>query len=261
VELAMIQYYWFTITIIILIITSYQDYKNRIIPDKYWAILITLSFPSYIYWILEIASSEEKIISIINIILSLIIAFLLFFLGSFGGGDSKALIVLSLTTPVTRDGYEFLFLQFDPFPSIFAILLFLLIYFLAFAFLLLLRNLFEIRSYGSPFRHTEGSLIAKLNTLLSSRRIRTSKLNSIKHSDPAEIFETDKWILYAPVFQGPIEDDVAIKLERELRESVIQDAISTEREYIWFRPQPPGLIVITLSYLSWVFLASPISPF
>lgn len=257
----MIQYYWFIITIIILVLASLEDYKNRIIPDKFWGILIVLALPSYLYWTSEIATSNEIFLSIINIILSIIIAFLLFFLGSFGGGDSKALIVLSLTTPVTRDEFRFWFVDFDPFPSIFAILLFLLVYFLAFAIILLLRNIFEIRLYGRLFQHTEGSTMEKFNTLLSSRRVHATELSRLKHSDPAEIYQQEKWVLLAPVFQGPVEDDEAIRLETELRDQVIHDARITEREYIWFRPQPPGLIVITLSYLSWILLGSPISPF
>ena len=257
----MIQYYWFAITLTILILTSFEDYKNRLIPDKYWAILIGLALPSYIYWVSQLASSDEKIVSIINIILSIIIAFILFFLGSFGGGDSKALIVLSLTTPITREGFNFWFLDFDPFPSILAILLFILVYFLAFALFLLMRNIFEIRIYGGLFRHTGGSFLDKFNTLLSSRRVHKSKFSGLKHSDPAEIYLLNKWILYAPVFHGPVEDDEAIKLEKELREQVIDDASTTEREYIWFRPQPAGLIAITLAYLSWILLGSPVSPF
>ena len=101
----------------------------------------------------------------------------------------------------------------------------------------------------------------KFNTLLSSRRVHASQLLGLKHSDPAEIYQDDAWILLAPVFQGPVEDDEAIRLETELRNQVINDAEITKREYIWFRPQPPGLIVITFAYLSWLVLASPLSPF
>jgi Flp pilus assembly protein protease CpaA len=256
----MIEIYWFSITIVLLIWASMEDIKTRLIPDKIWLIFILLSLPTYIYWFNQSASENERIISIINILLSLLLGFIFLFFG-FGAGDSKALVVLSFTTPITSNNFELPIFTFELIPSIFAILIFFQIYLILFSILLFCRNLIEIRKFGSLFAFTEGSKLGKLMVLFSSRRIAKTEFDTISHSDPAEILNLDKWALSAPLFQTLEEDDIAIERERLARVKAIEDARETNREYLWFRPQPPGLVFITLAYITWILFASPLSVF
>ncbi|OLS26199.1 MAG: Preflagellin peptidase [Candidatus Heimdallarchaeota archaeon LC_2] len=255
----MIHLFWLLLTLVILVWATYEDLKYRMIQDKIWAIFIIFALPSYIFWVNTIATSDERIISIINIIFSIIITFVLFIGGSFAGGDGKALILLSLTTPITTWDPDILYLNQSPLLSVFFILLLFLAYTLLFALSLLIRNLFEIKKFGKLFGMTEGSVFAKINVLLSSRRVEFSHIVHIKHSDPAEIYDLGGWKLFAPIFQGAIEDEEAIKIEIEMREKALNDAKNTNREYLWFRPQPPGLFILTLAYLTWIIIGGPYS--
>ncbi|MHA2028864.1 MAG: prepilin peptidase [Candidatus Kariarchaeaceae archaeon] len=256
----MIQVYWFLITLIMFIWASIEDVKTRIVQDRVWLILMLLALPTYIYWLNEIATEDEKLLSIINILFSIFVGIAVFIFG-LGGGDSKAIMVISLTTPVTMENFYFPLINFYPVLSILAILVIFQTYFVLFALSLVIRNIIEIRRFGNLFEFTEGSKMKKVLTLMAARRVSKSDFAYLKHSDPAEIYLDYKWILYTPVFQANEEDDVAIAKERIMREQAINDASLTQREYLWFRPQPPGLVFITLAYLTWIVFASPLSPF
>lgn len=237
-----------------------EDLRARIIQDRIWLILFILALPAYIYWLTQIATPEEKIISIINILFTLIFSFLFLF-GGMGFGDIKALIVLSFTTPVTHSTIRIPVIGFDLILSFLAILFFFFLYLILYSWLLLIRNIVEITKYGALFKETQGSILTKFNALLSSRRVSITKLENLKHSDPIEFLINDQWTLLTPLYQPIEEDEIAIAKEKEARKQALIDATSTNRDYLWYRPQPPGLVFITISYISWILFSSPVTPF
>lgn len=255
----MIHLYWFIITLGILLWGSYEDLTNRLIQDRVWLTFIILSLPSYIYWVNTIASYDDKLISFINILFTIIITFFLFSGGSLAGGDAKALLIIPLTTPITFWEPDIPYLDQSPLLSVFLLLFIFAVLMILFALSLLIRNLIEIKQYGKLFGKTEGNFLAKINVLISSRRVEFNKIHKLKHSDPAEIYDLGAWRLYAPIFPGFIDDDEAFKLEKEMREKALNDAKLTNREYIWFRPQPPGLMFLTLAYIIWAIIGGPYS--
>ena len=144
------------------------------------------------------------------------------------------------------------------FPSIIYILGNMVIGFILFAVILFFYNLIAIKYYGPLFNETSGSLLQKINVMISSRRISSSEVASLKHEDPAEIYTNGLWVLFTPIFQSPLDDEAYEKIETEAREQAANDVKVSNRSYLWVRPQPPGLVFIMFAYIFWIIFGSPL---
>ncbi len=250
---------WVILTLTCLCIATIEDIKNRSIPDKIWLVQIIGGLLLLIFWMNSNISTESKLLAIINITIAFIFAYIFFIVGSFGGGDSKAIIAISISSPVAiADNLSEVEIHF---PSIVYILANMMVGLIFFTIILLVLNLYQIKRFGPLFGETSGSLLSKLNVLLSSRRIAASQVENLRHEDPAEIFDGIRWKLYTPIFTEPMEDEEFEKVEREVREKATTDVRETSRSYLWTRPQPPGLLFMTAGYVYWVFLGSPLAYF
>lgn len=249
---------WCLSSIFFLTIASIQDWKSRLISDKIWLTQLIVSIILYYSWYSSEAKPQAKLLSIINILMTVIFAFSFFYFGAFGGADSKALIVLMINSPIA---YSFSLIKSNsriPYPSIMFLLFNMFIFFLLFAFFLMFLNIYQIRKYGPLFKETRGSIPQKLNALFSCRRIPRQEIASIKFHDPVEILEANYWKLHTPIFEGPLDDEEFEKREKEIRETAIINVDESEKQYLWMRPQPPGLIFILLAQIMWIFVGSPL---
>ena len=253
-----LEYAFVTITLISLTWASYEDMKHRLVPDKIWLIQIVFALPFLVIWFIEYADFLMRIVAILNLVFSFILAIVFYMLGSFGGGDSKAIIALSFTTPVYLVGLSLGNVSSKSMPAVLGILTNMLLFILLFALLLLIMNLKSASKYGGLFSETSGSIMGKLAILISGRRVPAEMINALTHDDPAEIYEEDTWRLSTPLFSEPLEDDEYEKVETENRQTAHQNAIDTSRTYIWVRPQPPGLVFLFMGYIYWILLGSPI---
>ncbi len=253
-----IGYAFVIISLFCLIWASYKDLKNRLVPDKIWLIQIALALPFLVIWFIDYANFLMRMVAILNLVFSFILAIVFFMLGSFGGGDSKAIIALSFTTPAYLIGISLIEVSSESIPAILGILTNMLLFILVFALILLFLNLKSASKYGGLFSETSGSFMGKLAILISGRRVPAEVINTLTHDDPAEKYEDDTWSLYTQLFAEQMEDDEYEKMETENREIAYQNAKETSRSYLWVRPQPPGLVFLFLGYIYWIFLGSPI---
>ena len=145
-------------------------------------------------------------------------------------------------------------------PPIFFFLGNMFVFFLLFALMLLVFNLFQIRTYGPLFSETNGTFGSKLAIIFSGRRVPRNSVENLKHEDPAEIFE-GYWRLHTPILERPLEDEEYEKIEKEAREKAWEDIQASTRTYLWTRPQPPGLVFFVLGYLSLIIFGSPFLAF
>jgi hypothetical protein len=137
----------------------------------------------------------------------------------------------------------------------------MMVWLLIFTFSLFIINLVQIRKFGPLFGETSGSFFAKFNVLISARRLEANRIAQLKHEDPAEIYDEENWKLHTPLFMEPMEDEEFERMEKQAREQAVTDVEKTQRTYLWTRPQPPGLIFLTLGYVSWVIFGSPLALF
>lgn len=250
--------YWVLVTIVPLLIASYYDFKNRLVPDKIWLIQIALGIGIYSFWILSNPKFLDILLSIINFFLSFIIALVVFYLGAFSAADSKALISVSISSPLYFTLVDPYFILDVEFPAIIPYMVNFYIFFILFAIFLFTNNMISIFKYGSLFSETSGTIFDKIGALISGRRIPREKIKNLKHEDPAEKYIDGKWKLYLPTFQEILDDEEYFKREEKAKREVIQAIENSDRTYLWTRPQPPGIIFLFLGYVSMIVLGSPI---
>jgi hypothetical protein len=249
------EWMWFFLTSLCLLWAAIEDIKHRIVPDKVWLIQISLGIVIFFKWLNEVDSYNRKLIAVINILMGISFFFITFLGGFMGGGDSKAILAISISSPMVFGLEES---ELPDFPAILHILTNMGCMLLMFGFILLLINLIQRGKYGPLFSETSGTILSKLYVLLSGHRVVSERLSDLEHEDPLEVFENDQWKLHTPIFVEQLEDEEFEKMEREARIKAAEDAQSTNRSYLWVRPQPPGMVFFLLGYLLWVFIGSPL---
>ncbi|MCY3411089.1 MAG: prepilin peptidase [Candidatus Heimdallarchaeota archaeon] len=234
---------------------AYEDIKSRLAPDKIWIIQIGLSIPFLIIWFTQNQDFIARALVVSNIILGVIIAFVFAYLGAFGGGDSKALIATSISSPILLSFHEFTGAVLMP--SIFFFLVNMFILFIIFALFLLIYNLSTIRTFGPLFGETSGNMGQKISILISGRRLAKDKVENLRFEDPAEKLE-EEWHLWTPLFDTEmLDDDEFERIEKEQRKEAWENIRYTERTYLWTRPQPPGLVFFVIAYILLLIFGSP----
>lgn len=244
-------------TIICLAWAAIEDIKNRLVPDKIWIIQILIAAIGLFFWFGDNIGFIERIVVISNIILGIVLGFAFVSFGAFGGGDGKALIATSISSP-----FLYTFAKVDQtlfMPPIFFLLTNMFFFFLLFAIMLLINNIYSINKMGPLFSETSGSLLTKFSILISGRRTKRENVEYLMHEDPAEILD-GAWKLHTPLFSEPLTDEEYEKIEKETRNKVWNDIQAGKRTYLWTRPQPPGLVFFVLAYLSWIIFGSPLLP-
>lgn len=85
------------LTLAVLIPSTILDIKTREVPDEFWIVGSILGLAMSI---VEVLTSELPVLSlIVSITIGSMLGLALFYMGFFGGADSKALMFLSLTLP------------------------------------------------------------------------------------------------------------------------------------------------------------------
>lgn len=242
----------FFICLLFLLIASFHDIWSREVPDKLWIIFapigLTLTLAS-------IALSELNLLILIAWIIVIAVmsglALALFYLGLFGGADSKALMCLAVAMPfqprlpLTKLPLELL-INIPPPLSTFnnAILLAALS-----TILILMRNLFDYardRRLFEGLEH-EGSFKRAL-ALLTGYRVSADRLRSGKH-------------FYLPMEEFARREDGSIA--RRLRifgrlpaneELPKEDIPADLHGKVWVTPGLPFIVFIALGFLITVFV-------
>lgn len=94
--------YKIAVSLVILVYASYLDIKSREVDDKPWVVfsLIGVSFMVYEFMISGTVSDWFLVLFSIGITAPL--AFILYYMGFYGGADAKALVTLSFILPVYK---------------------------------------------------------------------------------------------------------------------------------------------------------------
>ena len=85
-----------------LIIASIYDIRTREVPNKLWVIFLPFSIIATIAY--AVANPSQIYLILASISITVIMAVMIFYMGLYGGADSKALIMLALTHPTQLDG-------------------------------------------------------------------------------------------------------------------------------------------------------------
>lgn len=249
------------ITVTHLSFATYFDIKERLIPDKIWISQIILSI-----LLLMIMGASGKldfvtsILIVINISFGIIFGFLAFFLGIWGGGDTKAVWAISFSTPMIFS-FQHIPLVFQYWPTIFIIIPNMIYGLLFFVIFFLINNLRIKQIQGSLFREDSNfSFLQKVSLLFTGSLLTPQEYLNTKFFDPVEKYneETNKWEPSLQIFSEILSDEEYEMIEVENRELAYKFGLQTNRKYIWGRFQIPGLVNITFGYIIWLIFGSPI---
>lgn len=243
------------ITVVCLVWATIEDVRKRIVPDKIWLIQICCSIPFLVIWYINNNNFIARVIVLSNIILGFIIAIVFLYAGGWGGGDSKGLIAISISSPISFSLWSPK-LSVAIVPPIFYFMVNLFLCFLSLALIFLVQNFYSIREFGPLFSETNGKFGSKISILLSGRRIAREKVENLKFEDPAEIFD-GAWYLYTPLFEEVLDDEEYQIKEKEARDKAWSHISQSNRSYLWTRPQPPGLLLFLIAYVCLILVGSP----
>jgi hypothetical protein len=250
------------ITLVHLFIAMLQDINNRIISDKIWVSQISLSvLIILIGYLFGEISNLEIILSVVNVIIGFVFGLLFFYIGAWGGGDTKALWAISFSNP-----FVFKFIPvvepYQYFPPIFPLIFNMIFGIILYVMILLVYNLYnrlvkfsDLYSEGADF-----SFFQKISLLITGFQIEPKNIRDTSKFDPAEEFDTveNKWTPKLSLFSEVLTDEEWDKKELELKKLAREYGLKQNRNYIWVRYQLPGLVPIFLGYCYWLVAGSPI---
>ena len=247
------------ISLISLLINAYFDFKTRYASDKVWIFQILSSFCLLLTWgiFIQPYSFLKFLTIILNILLSITIGLLFFYLGTWGGGDSKALIALSFSTPFIFTLIPNVFGSAEAHPPVLLLLVNVIIALGISIFILFCRNLWNRSKFDGWFHESSYNFTEKLRLLISAIQIPINEIERKMHYDPAEKFENETWKAHLPFSMEQLTDEEFEKFEKEARRVAYKNATETNRTFIWSRYQNPGLVNFAFAYILLLLFGSP----
>ena len=237
------------LSLFFLVLSSWYDFKKREVSNKMWAIYGPASLTLLLLQFFTDYSYNKEGIPIqwlVSIGLTTIIALVLFYIGFFGGADSKALICLSIALPVYPSfTYEYIMILVPFFPLAVLVnsvlgssLLIIVITGYNLGLMILKRErLFE----GLE----EEPLWSKVIAFATGFRVDSEKMKDGSHYMPLERFsrgEDSKIIRHLKVTPR-IEDDPQ-------KESQQKEFLNELHEKVWVTPGLPFLVFVTAGFIA-----------
>ena len=229
---------------------SYQDYVNREVEDYIWGLLLVLGGIIDTWIAIKSFTAVNWILWGLNALLGITIGLLFFYVGAWGGADSKALMVLSLLWPFTTINNPF---ELTAGIAIIGILGNTFFFMIGFAFFLFLWNSFLWITKGELFVGVEASLLNKILALISCLKVTINEAEKMKFVLPAEQIGKGKVILQPGI--GIVDEEIN---EEEIMKQYLLQVKKMNRDFVWVRPLPPGIIFIFLGWIWFVFFSSPL---
>lgn len=232
-------------------IASLYDIKTREIPDRIWIIFAPVgSVLTLLSLILSKWNYQNLIILILSISSTICMAFILFYLGMFGGADAKALICLAIAMP-TFPEINFN-LPLKPILPMLPISVLNNSILLASSLVLVMisKNLLDVIREEEIFKGLEAeNFITKFFAFITGFRVDAKKLRSEKHHYIVlEEFNRRE--------NGVLMRRLKLLKSIGLKESEEQ-AIKIPEEFnekIWVTMGLPFLVFITLGFLTAIFI-------
>ncbi len=253
-----VEIYLSVITLICLSINAYNDQKTRYASLRVWIFQIISSLLGIVIY--QVTEGFSFIV-LIGITINIVLAFLLFALtlytGLWGGGDAMGILALGFSVP-----FIFSFIPIPPKFSFFPPMIFLItnlilgialytLYFLIF-------NLIDYIRTKDLFSETSGSLLIKISTLITSRKLPVEEIHEKMFYDPTEEYTEGGWRLQHSFLMPDLDDDELEELERRTRLESKVRAEETGRTYLWHRYQVPGIVPFLIGFVFWLVFGSPL---
>jgi preflagellin peptidase FlaK len=238
-----------------LLYASWSDYKTREVSNRVWVLFAPLALILSLVELLLYEPSKFPLFGL-SLGITVVIAFVLFYSGGFGGADSKALMCIALAlpffpamlfTPVLAAGVSPLSQNLFPLTIFSNAVLFAA----ASGIYLLLYNVIWHRKTGKKI--FEGSLATesigkKLIVLITGYRVSVAKLKAKWHIYPLEDIEEEnsedpvkRKLVVVPRDEG--RDEIVARLSRAA------DAGKIDAK-VWATPGLPMLIFVTIGLIT-----------
>ncbi len=242
------------VNISFLVIASIEDWKYREIQDRIWLYMLLFSLPLVA---IKIVLDKPTIIFYVyyglNVFFGIMFGLVMFYTGAWGGADSKAIIVLSIT-------YPFLQIINPPsncfMPAILGISINFLIFFLSLVIAFAVYNVLFFVRHKELFQGVDGSIIKKIGVFISGYKEKIDLLKQKKFFDIAEEYDGNKWILSSAFSKVLDEEEEKEYIEKE--KELISLLEKSGKKYVWIKPQPPGILFVLLAFLSYILFGSPV---
>ncbi len=243
----------FLIHTVALVIATYYDIKYRIIPDKVWLFLLLASGLVLIYQLATVSHSTVFfILYAMNAFFGIFIGLTMFYTGAWGGADSKAIMTIGITYP-----YVPFFSTCSLPPVLIVSVNFLFITILVVLGFLIYNLLSRLITQEPLFQNVKGTTSQKIMALVSGFKETPNELLASKFLEPLERKEDDAWVLVAQLFQK-IPDDEELE---NIKKQIVQQAIESNKEKLWVRPQPPGILFLLFAFLVSASFGNPVLEF
>ncbi len=247
-----------TVSLIILIYASWCDHKTREVSNRVWEIYAPIALTLTLSELLLFEPSQLPFYGL-SFGVTVGLAFLLFYVGGFGGADSKAFMCIALALPFAPIALFSPLLAEAISPTsqiIFPITIFgnAVLFAAASCIYIILRNLiWHKKTKTKMFQGTlaSESIAKKLIVLITGYRISISKVKEKWHIFPLEDIEDDTVNLKRKLVVMPHDDEGRQKIVDRLSKAAEEGKISN---YVWASPGLPMLIFVTLGLVVALFL-------
>jgi preflagellin peptidase FlaK len=246
-----------TVSLIVLFYASWSDHKTREVSNRVWAIYAPIALMLTLSEVLLFEQSQLPFYAL-SFGITTGIALLLFYVGGFGGADSKAFICIALALPFAPVALFTPLLADAISPTsqiMFPITIFGngVLFAAASCIYMILRNLIwhkKTRTKMFPGTLASESIGKKFLVLITGYKMSISKVKEKWHIFPMEDIDNQDVNLKRKLVIVP-HDEGREKIVERLSKAVQESKIDS---YVWATPGLPMLIFVTLGLVVALFL-------
>jgi len=241
------------VSLVVLLYASWSDHKTREVSNRVWVIYAPIALALTLSELFLFEPSQLPFYGL-SFGVTVGLAFLLFYVGGFGGADSKAFMCISLALPFAPLTLFTPLLAEAISPTsqiIFPITIFgnAVLFAAASCIYIILRNLiWHKKTKTKMFQGTlaSESIAKKFIVLITGYKMSISKVKEKWHIFPLEDIEDDLVNIKRKLVVVPHDDEGREKIVERLSKAVQESKIDS---YVWATPGLPMLIFVTLGLI------------
>lgn len=241
------------VSLVVLFYASWSDHKTREVSNRVWVIYAPIALALTLSELLLFEPSQLPFYGL-SFGVTVGLAFLLFYVGGFGGADSKAFMCIALALPFAPLTLFTPLLAEAISPTsqiIFPITIFgnAVLFAAASCIYIILRNLiWHKKTKTKMFQGTlaSESIAKKFIVLITGYKMSISKVKEKWHIFPLEDIEDDLVNIKRKLVVVPHDDEGREKIVERLSKAVQESKIDS---YVWATPGLPMLIFVTLGLI------------
>jgi preflagellin peptidase FlaK len=241
------------VSLVVLLYASWSDHKTREVSNRVWVIYAPIALALTLSELFLFEPSQLPFYGL-SFGVTVGLAFLLFYVGGFGGADSKAFMCIALALPFAPLTLFTPLLAEAISPTsqiIFPITIFgnAVLFAAASCIYIILRNLiWHKKTKTKMFQGTlaSESIAKKFIVLITGYKMSISKVKEKWHIFPLEDIEDDLVNIKRKLVVVPHDDEGREKIVERLSKAVQESKIDS---YVWATPGLPMLIFVTLGLI------------